>query len=433
MDQGAPLKLQAPENPNYAATVVEITRIVPLENCDNIVGTPLLGYQAIVSKDTEVGDLGVVFTAETQVSEEYARLNNLHRHGNLNDDESAKGFLEDNRRVRALKLRGHRSDALFMPLSSLVYTGADISSLKPGDTFDKLNGHDICKKYVVRRTEGKPGSRAEKGKKKPAFKRVDEKFLPEHYDTSSYFRNPGAIAPDRHVTVTQKLHGTSIRIGNTVVRRKLTLRDRVAARLGVKVQQHEFDMVYGSRKVVKDANNPYQNHFYGTDIWSEEGKRLDGLIPENYLVYGELIGWTKDGAPIQKNYTYQVPDGTAELYVYRVAIVNGQGRVTDLTWDQVKEFCVNLGLKHVPELWQGEMQGLSISAYLDASFYKEGFTDAVPLATESPCDEGICIRAEGLTPLVLKAKSPAFLRHETKMLDLETVDIEADESLEDAA
>lgn len=34
---------------------------------------------------------------------------------------------------------------------------------------------------------------------------------------------------------------------------------------------------------------------------------------------------------------------------------------------------------------------------------------AVPLDSESPCDEGVTVRAEGITPLVLKAKSPLFL------------------------
>lgn len=423
------MKLEAPENANYAATVVALTRIVPLENCDNVVGTPLLGFQAIVGKDSQLGDLGVVFPAEVQLSGEFASVNNLHRHTNLNSDQTKAGYLEDNGRVKALKFRGHRSDCLFMPLSSLAYTGADISQLQPGDTFDVLNGHPICRKYVIKRAN--PGiSRVQKNKVK-IFKRVDEKFLPEHYDTDNFFRNSDTIKPDQHVVVTQKIHGTSIRIGNTIVKRKLGWLEKLAKRLGVAVQETEFDNVYGSRKVIKDVNNPGQQHYYGTDIWSEEGKKLDGLVPENFIVYGELIGWTKDGAPIQKNYTYGVPEGTCELYVYRVAFVNGQGRVVDLTWDQLVEFCLDLGLKHVPELWRGRMADFiaDVESYLDRKLNAGGFPTAVPLAKESPCDEGVCIRVDGLVPYILKAKSPAFLRHETKMLDQEAVDMEADESL----
>lgn len=424
------MKMQPPVNENYAATVVAITRIVPLDNCDNVVGTPLLGFQAIVGNDTQVGDVGIVFPAEVQLAEPYARLNNLFRHGNLNDDETKKGYVEDSRRVKALKFRGHRSDCLFMPLSSLGWTGADLAALEVGDTFDVLNGHDICRKYEINR--GALSHARTHAVRDKVFRRVDEKYLPEHYDTSNFFRNRDAIAGDRLVIVTQKLHGTSIRIGNTLVTRRLNLREKVAARLGVKVQRTDFANVYGSRKVIKDPNNPYQKHYYGSDIWTEEGARLDAIVPENFLVYGELIGWTKDCQPIQKNYTYQVPEGTCELYVYRVAFVNGQGRMVDLAWDQVKEFCLNLGLKHVPELWRGPLDEFVPEKWLDrmlAEMLVGINPDVVPLAQGSPCDEGVCIRVDGLAPYILKAKSPAFLVHETKMLDQEAPDLEADGSL----
>ena len=242
------MKLQPPENVNYAATVVTIRQIIPLENCDNVVATPLLGYQAIVGKDTKVGDIGIVFTAETQLSEEFARRNNLHRHGNLNEDESAKGYLEDNRRVKALKFRGHRSDALFMPLESLDYVHGFITEvLKEGDTFDKLDDHEICRKYV-RPTKGYgPGAI-----QAPKPTRIDKKFLPEHFDTENYFRNSHKLSANDSVIITQKLHGTSVRIGHTLVSRKLSLWERVAKKFGAKIQEFEYAYVFGSRKVINE-------------------------------------------------------------------------------------------------------------------------------------------------------------------------------------
>ena len=63
-----PLKLNAPENPNYAAVVVKIAAINPLEGSDNIVGTPLLGFQAIVGKATQVGDIGIEVTSLMQTA-----------------------------------------------------------------------------------------------------------------------------------------------------------------------------------------------------------------------------------------------------------------------------------------------------------------------------------------------------------------------------
>lgn len=415
------MKLHPPENENYAATVIKINETHELEGCDNLRGAIIFGFQAIVSKDTPHGKMGVVFPAECQLSEEYTRKNNLHRHGNLNEDESQQGYLEDNRRVRAMKFRGHRSDCLFMPLESLSYIkGLDISKLNEGDTFDRIGDHEICQKYVIKKP--KREQRIEKNKEK--FIRVDKKFLPEHYDSDNYFRHADTIPPEKEVIVTQKLHGTSIRVGNTIVARRLNGFEKVLKRLGIHIKETEMDYVFGSRKVIKDANNPNQNHYYETDLWTEEGKKLEGVVPENFLLYGELIGWTPNGLPIQKNYTYQVPQETCDLYIYRVAFVNPAGFVCDLSWDQTTEFCRDRGLKTVPELWRGKFKEFNVDTYIDKQFHNEGYAGVVPLAKESPVDEGVCIRLDGIAPYILKAKGPAFYEHETKMLDEEAVDME---------
>lgn len=421
------MKLKEPENKNYAATVVEIRETHPLEGLDNLVGTNLIGCQAVISRDVPIGTIGVVFGPETQLSEEFARLNNLHRHGDRNDDHGQSGFLEDNRRVRAIRLRGHRSDGLFMPMSSLRYAGASPEDLQVGDTFDELNGHPICNKYVVKRKASQ--NRLEKNKNK-FTSRVDKKFIPDHYDTENYFRSPQTIPENKWVYITQKLHGTSIRVGHTFVSRQLTIRDRLAKKVGVDVKDTEMDYVFGSRRSIKDVNNPNQNHFYSTDIYTEEGKKLEGLLPENYIVYGELIGWTKEGAELQKNYTYDVPAGTSDLYVYRVAIVNGQGVIVDLTWPQVEEFCRDRNIKTVPLLYDGPMPKEEEIRlwFIDKRFRDDGYPQAVPLSEGSPVDEGVCIRLDGLAPFIQKAKSPQFLEHETKMLDEGVEDIETEES-----
>lgn len=423
------MKLEAPKNQNYAAVVVSIKSIVTLENCDNVVATPLFGFQGIVGKNTQVGDIGIVFPAETRLSPEYLSENNMYRHSELNRDESQKGYIEDNRRVKAVKFRGHRSDCLFMPLSSLDWTGVDTSELKEGDAFDQLDGHLICEKYE------RPVnvSRAQRLQDK-AFKRVDKKFLPEHYDNENYFRNQDLVADETQIIVTQKLHGTSIRIGNTIVLRQPSLLDKLARFLGVAIKESDFDYVFGSRKVIKDVNNPNQEHYYGEDIWTTEGRKLTGMIPENYVVYGELIGWTAGGAAIQKNYAYQVPEGVAELYVYRVAHVNREGVIADLCWDHVKEFCKQRGLKHVPELWRGAKKKFDVTKYIDKRFCDmraRSFTDAVVNLGDNKelVDEGVCIRIDTLVPTIYKAKSPIFLQHESKLIDQGAADLEAEGSI----
>ena len=92
----------------------------------------------------------------------------------------------------------------------------------------------------------------------------------------------------------------------------------------------------GSRKVIKDPHNPDQNHYYESDIWTAYLGRVEHLIPEGFIVYGEIIGSTPGGAAIQEGYTYHLPPGKHELYVYRVAMVNPKGVVVDLSWPQVR-------------------------------------------------------------------------------------------------
>lgn len=417
------MRLKEPENINYAATIVKIEHLNPLANSDNLLGAPLLGMQAIVSKDTQIGTVGVLFVAETQLSEEYVARNNLFRHKEFNEDKEKAGFIEDNRRVKAIKLRGNRSDALFMPLSSLAYTKVDLSELKIGDAFEELNGHEICKKYEVAR---KSYPTHEKNKHK-VFTRVDEKMFPRHYDTSQYYRVLDVYKPYTEIIVTQKLHGTLLRFSNIIVRRKLSLAEKWVSKLGIKVREEEYAHVYGSNRVIKDANNERQEHFYDHDIWTEAAKKYDDLVPENFIVYGELVGWTPDGSPIQKNYTYRIPHMTNEFYVYRVAQINGQGIVTDLSWDQLKEWCRDRGLKTVPELWRGKHQDFNPDEWLDTNYHDTlhgGYSHALPLDDESPCDEGICIRIDGLAPYITKLKSPEFFAHESKMLDEGALDIE---------
>lgn len=429
------MKIEKPENSNYAATIVHLPNVrFSLQGLDKLEGANIFGFQVIVSKDTPAS-LGVFFPAEAQLSDEYCYNNNLYRHADKNIRPDEKGYLEDNRRIRAIKFKGNVSNGFFMPLSSLGYTGIDVSLLKEGDEFDTLNGHEICRKYMVPVKAGRQQQIVDRG-----FVRADKKFMPEHIDTENFFKNYDKIDPSKEVIITQKIHGTSIRIANTMVNHKRTVVETVAAWFGAKIVKTEYDYLYGSRKVIKDSNNPNQNHYYEMDLWSLEGHKLDGLLPENYLVYAELVGWTPDGKPIQKNYTYGLPQGTCELFVYRIAIINGQGLTTDLSWDQVVEFCNKNGLKYVAQLWKGPMSRLLendfnlVKEFLDVRYFEDlhgGYRNALWLGDNKDIvDEGICIRADGLTPKILKAKSPKFLEHETALLDLGEEDLESSQSNE---
>jgi hypothetical protein len=413
-------------NPNYAARIIEVKNLVDLDGLDNLKGIPIDGFNALVQKDVNVGDILVVFPAESQIEDWFLKKYNLYRHSDLNFDPNQTGYIEDNRRVRAIKLRGHHSNALALDAAYVGATRADVGTL-----FDTVDGVLLSKKYEL----PLKGSPTQKGQRTSTFAKIN---LPEHIDTENYWRNSDKIGPDEFVTVTQKVHGTSVRYGRVPVPKVLSRWQRVLRWFGADVSDTEYAFVAGSRKVIKSVvrgtsaqTNDNASHFYATDLWSEEGQKYADLIPNGVVVFGELIGWTKDGAPIQQNYTYNVPKGEAHLYVYRVATMTPDGKLYDLSWNGVKQFAFERGLNVVPELWSGKHEDFDADNYIDIRFTDETLTayeGPLPLSDKKTVDEGVVVRKEGITPYVLKAKSPIFLGHESKLLDAEVVDLESEES-----
>lgn len=416
------------DSKNYAAVIVRVPEPYDVEGLDNLVGRTVFGSQILSQRvgGVETGELAVYFPAESALSQEYASANNLFRKSELNADKAENGYLEENGRVKAIRLRKVPSNALLMPLSSLAYLG-DVE-FREGDTFNAVNGHVVCKKYKIIH----PPQSATDKKVAKAFKRVSTKVFPEHLDSENFWRNVGRLDPLREVIVTQKLHGTSGRWGRVPVLRVKGRVERFINWLGFDTPTHQHEFVSGSRKVIKDPKNAGQNHFYKYDLWTEFGETIAHLIPDGFIVYGELIGWTADGAPIQKGYTYDVPKGEQHLHVYRVARVDVDGVLTDLSWDGVKVFCRERGLRWVPEICRVLLHRDDLVDVIDDLMnlrYSEmdlSKTDrVVPLSDPKTVDEGVCVRQDAIVPTILKAKASSFLEHETKLLDKGEADLES--------
>jgi hypothetical protein len=377
----------------------------------------------------------VVFTAETQLSDSFCSNNNLYRHPEKNADKDATtGYLEDNRRVRAIKLRGNQSNALAMNISCLDYLKLSkntISQLVENTQFDELEGNPICQKYVVRKKNGQQKHQLNHQSKA----RFGDKELPRHPDTQQYLRNSENIPDDAELIITQKLHGTSVRLGHIQISHKMTLRDKIAKKFGVNVSRYDVDHVYGTRNTIRDPHNDDKS-WYSDDVWSTVGLKTDDNIPEGFIVYGEICGYLSDDIPIQSRYTYECNPGENHLYVYRVSHVHtdslGYMHMVELSFDQVKTFCRDNGLDRVRELWRGKKKDFNYEDYLDKQYrkYYDAFVDLdmnppfpdvpVRICKDSPVDEGIVIRWDngGLgCPAMYKVKGPVFYNYETKLND----------------
>ena len=435
---------------NYSATVIKVPKVRKAENSDRLYIVDALGITAIVDDSwvAREGELALLFPAEVQLGHKFAAANGLYRQSlGLNDNREDSGYLEANRRVRALKLRGNISNGLVLPLDdALGNLGLARNYLEEGAVFDTIMGIEICRKYTVPVKESAVANKADARNRK-AFKRVDTTYLPEHYDTGQWLREEGSVSPEEMLIITQKLHGTSVRLANTVVKRQLTKREKFARKfLGAEIAEHGYDLVAGSRKAIKDANNPNQAHFYGEDIWTDALAEFGGSIPKNHIVYGELVGYTPSGNAIQKGHTYEGvrPAGGCsgeayDLYVYRVAVITEDAELIDLSWDQVRYFCERHGLKHVPELDRLPKCVFDHTEFEELDFWAE-FQKAKAegkdqLYVDTPVklseggtgkDEGVAIRIDrGSGPALFKFKNKSHYLYESDQLDTGEADLES--------
>ena len=130
--------------------IVEIKELRPHTNADKLQLATFFGETVIVGLDTKIGDIGIYFPCDLQLSLEYCDANDLCR--KRADGTAGAGYLErEKRNITAIRLRGEKSYGLYAPLSSLAFTGVDLSTFKIGDTIDIVGGICICQKYIPRR------------------------------------------------------------------------------------------------------------------------------------------------------------------------------------------------------------------------------------------------------------------------------------------
>ena len=435
------MKINKPKNENYAAVVVEIKTLIPLEKCDNVQGAVIMGNQVIVSKDVKVGDIGLYFPLECALSKEYLSNNNLYRvhknKPNLNVDTTAKGgYFEENGRIRCARFLGHKSEGLFMPLESLQCFG--VLELEINTCFDEINGFPICSKYIVKqnRTPGQPGSRKSKTKIKYESKLIENQFR-FHDDTAMLYRNLHRITPESLIHISYKMHGTSGISSYILCKKSLKWYEKILSKLKVNIKTEVYDYIYSSRKVIKNEElNLNAQHYYSEDIWSIAHKELEPFLQKGMTFYYEIVGFLPNGGAIQKDYDYGCEATKHAIYIYRITSTNIDGKVIEFSAKQVQDFCKKNGLNAVPELYYGyakyftgimpiKQEGNNI--YLeDLESWREHFLSAIKSNfNEKLCyicknevpEEGCVVRIDGLEFEAYKQKSERFYARETVLLD----------------
>lgn len=369
----------------YNAYVTRIKNLHKHPNADRLQLGECFGNTVCVNLEYTDNQLGIYFPCDGQLSVEFAEANNLLR---KKDDagNSIGGYMDPNKRnVTAIRLRGEKSDGLFLPLTCLESFG-DVSDLKEGDVINTFNGHEICCKYIPRRSNRQghvsDGNRTRK-------KKVDvAPLFAEHADTEQLAYNLGAFKPGDEIEITLKMHGTSQRTGYLPVFKgyKRTFKDWLLRREGKPI--YDWGYVSGTRRTVLDN---YDGGYYGSNEFREKhSKTFEGKLWKGETVYYEVVGFTHTSAPIMaegnneklgKNFVNQygkttvfsygcepfgfkvippdpkIPTATpkvdftkpqSDIYVYRMTMTNEDGAVVEYTPDFMRYRCEQMGAKTVP-------------------------------------------------------------------------------------
>ena len=445
-------KLQDKES-NYYAQIVQLDQGSKHTNADSLWIWNVNNYNVITDLSYNKGDVCVLFPIECQINPLILSYLNMYEDKTLNQDKERKGYIHTKGRVRAVKLRGEVSDGLLIRINDLaaalgtVNFNPNIEHIK----FDHWNDIWICKKYVpiIKEARNSGTGQKYKGPKLHDFL-VDGQFQ-FHGNTPKLQDNVHKIQPDDIIVVTVKVHGSSGVATNLLTKRKLSLLERAAKFIGIKVQEYEYSKMYSSRTVLKFIDGKYHTKdqgYYNNDIWGTVYEDIKDKLEKGISLYYEIFG-TVNQTQIQKGFDYSVlcRPKTYGVHIYRITKTDSHGNVLEFSWNQVKEYCKKHGLNHVVEIYHGDAKGIyykfntkeaNVDLCLDEFFHPDHFsknffntlnTHVQNLGNCTYCtnkvpSEGICVRKESGNIEWYKLKSRRFLEWETKQLDKEEISIE---------
>jgi hypothetical protein len=353
---------------SYNAYITKIKNLRKHINADRLMVGECFGNFVIVGLDTQDNELGVYFPTDGRLGIEYCEANNLLKKKDENGN-NIGGYLEpEQRHVTTIKLRGEKSDGLFMPLKSLEKF-CDISTLNEGEMITTLNGVLICEKYIpiVKHT-----NTSETGKKKKGRNAIDKISYPnfeEHVDTAQLAYNMNQFKEGDTCYITLKMHGTSQRTSYSTKETKKYLPYPIHKLLAflhiepkIKVKK-EWAYVTGTHRTILKN---YDGGFYeNNDFRKKYHDFFVNKLHKGETVYYEVVGYTHDNQTIMPEcsnkktndkefvkqygdttkFTYGCEVGQNDIYIYRMTMTNEDGTVVEYPWYLVKLRCEQMGAK----------------------------------------------------------------------------------------
>ena len=376
------------------------------------------------------------------------------------------GFFNKTGRVRSIRLGGIQSMGYLFTLDELAKYNPNVKNISlnqyVGEDFDTIEDKLFIKAYVPFVPERRQVSKVEKRNKKiEQFDRMVKGEFSFHYDTAPLPKCIGRLKPSDVVTITSKLHGTSICIGKLHVKTPIKLPfykwiwnkfvDLTGLFKAHRITDYVIDYgnVTASRTVIKNQyiNENVSDGYYGVDVWSEYGNLIYPFLSEGMIIYGEIIGYLTDSDKmIQKNYDYGCNKGKNKLMIYRITTNNEDGTKHEWNVTEVKEWTEKLVKDH-PEiadrihvidlLYHGTLADLYPNiSYMD--HWHENVLEALrnekerfnmekndPICKNKVPFEGVVLRIDNDEfAEAFKLKCAKFLSKEREEIDKGEVDIE---------
>ena len=299
-------------------TIERVDEVSPHPNADRLDIVKVLGYQIVTGRDNfGVGDAAVYFPPDILIPDTLSTFLDVTQYlkhavfpGDLGSSQC---------RVGACRLRGLPSHGFLVPVSKFDLTVCDEDSFGM-DVTDYFGAH----KYLppVRQNAGD----AER-----------ENLNFPQYTSIENIQRGCSIEDGTEVVITEKIHGTNVR-------------------MGLITDESEdgtwWNFAAGSHKVRrKEGEGLY---------WQFMDQKVKGLLmhlskppneePKNVVIYGEIFG-------------HGVQDmdygaGVKSLRIFDIAV---EGKYLDYEW--VEHFCNHAGLETVPTLYRGPFSEEIVEEY----------------------------------------------------------------------
>lgn len=419
----------------HCGYVVAVKTIRKHNNADRLQVATFFGNDTIVGLNTKLGDVGIYFPSDLQLSEAYCKANHLLRE--KVERKNVGGYLDPNKRnIQAIRLRGEHSDGLFMPLDSLKFTGGDYQSLSLGDKIDIFNGQEICCKYIPAVKIKNSGSSQLNVVKKKKF--AIAPLFTEHVDTEQLAYNLSQFKSGDQIEITLKIHGTSQRTGylpkfqkyasqgflidkiiQLLLNPKVKLMNRLASIETInqwinkhQIPVYEYGYVTGTRRTVID-DTWTNTGFYGeNEFRKQHADKLEGKLLKGETVYYEVAGFTTSGASIMGSvsnnkiqdksfikqygkttvFSYGCAPCESHMFVYRMTLTTEGGVVIEYTPDQMRMRCEQIGVDCVPVFYKGFIPDNIQNPGEWVQQLAEQFYDGVDPIGKTHVREGVVIR-----------------------------------------